>query len=324
LSRVARARLHDGLGRGNAFTIAAFFTAAVLNGANPVAIRFSNRELEPIWGACVRFGIAALILLGIAVALRLQLPRGRALVGAMLYGILAFGIAFSLGYYAFDHIHAGIGQTVMAIVPLLTLLLAVLHRQERFRPAAAIGGLLALAGIAVLIRAPLREGVPLVAFLAMLGCAVCVAEATVIVRWFPPVHAVTMNAIGMGVGASIQFVAAVFLGEPIVAPHRQETWVALAYSVVLGSIVAYILYVIVLARWQASRASYTFVVMPLVTVLVSVWLDNEPLRALSLVGGAAILVGVYVGALRNATATTESPAELRALSAPPSVGGISP
>jgi drug/metabolite transporter (DMT)-like permease len=78
--------------------------------------------------------------------LRLPFPRGRGLTGALLYGALNFGAAFALAYYALVRLHAGLGQTLLALVPLATLLLAVAQRQERLRLAAVIGTLLALAG----------------------------------------------------------------------------------------------------------------------------------------------------------------------------------
>ena len=43
-------------------TLAAFVTGSVLAGGNGVAIRFSNRELDPLWGAGLRFVIAALLM----------------------------------------------------------------------------------------------------------------------------------------------------------------------------------------------------------------------------------------------------------------------
>ncbi len=52
--------------------------------------------------------------------------------------------------------------------------------------------------------------------------------------------------------------------------------------------------------WSASRAVYTFVLIPLVTVLLSVWIDDEPIGAGLVLGGLLVLAGVYVGALRPA------------------------
>jgi drug/metabolite transporter (DMT)-like permease len=55
-------------------------------------------------------------------------------------------------------------------------------------------------------------------------------------------------------------------------------------------------------RWAASRASYGFVIIPFVTVLLSAWLDNEQVGVALMLGGLLVLAGVYVGALRAARA----------------------
>ena len=280
--------------------LAAFVTVAVLSGGNAVGVRVSNRELDPYWGAGLRFLLAA-CLLGVAmVALRLALPRGRALLGSVLYGTLIFGFGFSLTYYALVRIHAGLGQTILALVPLATLLLAVLQRQERLRVAAAAGALLSIAGIGVISGVSGRESVPLLSLLALFGTVLCFAEGTVLVRRFPPVHPVTTNAVGMAVGSTILIALALLTRETIALPEQGETWLALAYMVVLGSGPVFVLYVVVVRLWGASRAAYTFVLIPIVAVLLSAWIDDEPIGAALLLGGPLVLAGVYVGALRAA------------------------
>src|SRR5215217_466932 len=165
---------------------AAFAAIAVLVGGNAVGIRFSNRELDPLWGAGLRFALAATVLGAAMAVLTLELPRGRALTGALLFGLLDVGGAFALGYYALVELHAGFGSILLALVPLATLLLAALEGQERLRVAAVAGTLVALVGVALMSRAPLRESLPLPSLLAALGSALCIAQATVLVRRFPP------------------------------------------------------------------------------------------------------------------------------------------
>jgi drug/metabolite transporter (DMT)-like permease len=135
---------------GERVALTAFVTYAVLAGGNAVGVRFSNRELAPLWGAGLRFALAAALLVAVMVVLRLAFPRGRALTGALLDGLFNFAGLFGLTYYGLIHVHAGLGQILLALVPLTTLLLAVLWRQERLGAAAVIGSLLALAGIAVI------------------------------------------------------------------------------------------------------------------------------------------------------------------------------
>lgn len=279
--------------------LAAFFVMSLLAGGNAVAIRFSNRELDPLWGASLRFALAASLLAALMAVLRVSAPRGRALAGAMLYGTFGIGGAFALAYYGLVDVHAGLGQTVLALVPLATLFLVVFQRQERLRSSGVIGGLLALAGVAVMSGATVRDDVPALSLLALLGSALCFAQAAILVRRFPPVHPVAMNAVAMGTGAVLLLAGSLLARETFELPQRAETWLALAYLVPVGSVIVFVLYLVVLRYWEASRAAYEFVLIPVVTVALSTWLDDEPLGLGLLLGGPLVLIGVYVGALRR-------------------------
>jgi drug/metabolite transporter (DMT)-like permease len=221
------------------------------------------------------------------------------MIGAFVYGALTIAAAFALAYYGLVRLHAGLGQTLLALVPLATLLLAVLWRQERFRVEAIGGALLAIAGIAVMSRAHVGA-VPFLSVLALIGSAFCFAQAAVLVRRFPPVHPVTMNAVGMAVGSALLIIGAVLVGDSIAIPRRAETWLAIGYLVPVGSVLVFVLYLVVLRYWAASRAAYEFVLIPVVTIALSAWLDDESVGTGLLLGGLLVLTGVYIGALRPA------------------------
>ena len=104
----------------------------------------------------------------------------------------------------------------------------------------------------------------------------------------------------MAVGAAILILLSLLFGESLVLPEHGSTWLALAYMVVLGSGPVFVLYLVVVRLWSASRAAYSFVLIPLVTVVLSAWIDDEPVGPALVVGGAMVLAGVYVGALRHA------------------------
>jgi len=279
--------------------LVSFVVGSVLAGGNAVAVRFSNRELDPLWGAGFRFALAAALGLAIMAVMRLALPRGRALLGAMVYGALNFAGAFALAYYALLRLHAGFGQTLLALVPLATLLVAVAWRQERLRLSGVVGSLLALAGVAVMSGASVQE-VHVPSVVASVGAALCFAQAAVLVRRLPRMHPVAMNAVGMATGAVLLILGALVAGETIELPQRAATWLSIAYVVPIGSIVVFLLYLVVLRYWHASRAAYEFVLIPFVTVALSAWLDDEPIGLGLVLGGLLVLAGVYVGALRPA------------------------
>lgn len=276
-----------------------FIAYSVLAGGNAVGVRFSNLELDPFWGATLRFALAALLMLLVMVATGHRLPSGRALLGAALYGLLAFGGAFAFAFYALVELEAGFGQILLSIVPLVTLLLGVLQRLERLRGSAVFGALLALTGVVVMSGLTLEGPIPVVSLLAALGAAVCFGQASLTVKRFPSVHPIVENAVGMTTGAVFLAFVTIVSGNEVVLPQQTATWWAVVYMVVIGSGVVFTLYVIVLRHWDASRANYGFVIVPIITVLVSAWLLDEQLTVGLIGGGVLVLAGVYLGALRQ-------------------------
>ncbi|MDH4334455.1 MAG: DMT family transporter, partial [Chloroflexota bacterium] len=85
-------------------------------------------------------------------------------------------------------------------------------------------------------------------------------------------------------------------GESWVLPAEAETWAAVGYLVVFGSVAMFALFVFTMQRWTASAVSYVTLLMPLVTVALAAVLTDEQITPSFVVGGAVILGGVYVGA----------------------------
>lgn len=295
-------RLDRGLG-GDAPPIVlwAFAVEALLAGGNGVAVRFSNRELDPLWGAGLRFTLAALLIAVLMVVMRVELPQGRLLSGAAAFGLFQFAGAFGLYYFALVEIKAGLGQTLLALVPLATLVLGVMQGVERFRLAAVVGAAVGLAGVAFISRESLQHSVSWVSILAVLASVLCFAQALVIVRRLPPIHPVALNTVGMAVSVPVLFLASLLRGESWTLPSLPETWVAIGYVAVVGSVIVFLLHVFVVQHWSASRAAYVMVLIPIVTVALSSWLDQEPITSGLVIGGGLVVVGVYFGALRPKT-----------------------
>lgn len=280
-------------------TLAIFVIGSVLAGGNAVGVRFSNRELDPLWGAGLRFSLAATVLILIMIRMRLEVPRGRALAGAAVYGLFTFGLGFSFAYYGLQRVPAGIGQTLLALVPLATMLLAFAQGQERLRGRSIAGTVIAIAGIAVVTGAAESGSTPLLSVLALIGASLCFAEATILIHRFPKVHPIALNAAGMVAGAAFLLLAALVTGSSFAAPDRAATWWAIAYLVFIGSVVVFVMYVVVAQRWEASRAAYSFLLIPVFTAIYSAWLDDEKIGVALVLGGALVLAGVYIGALHK-------------------------
>ena len=278
--------------------LGAFVGAVFIGGSNFVAIRFSNRELDPLWGAGLRFALAAGVFGLLCAALRLSLPRGRALVLVGTYGLLAFGAAYGCMYWAMQEVTAGVAAVVLAIGPLLTLVLAVAHGMERLGMRALVGALVAIAGSVLIFFQPGSVAFGWGSF-ALLGLAALFASESVVVsKLAGPQHPVAMNFVGMSAGAVVLMIVAVTAGERLALPADGETRLAVGY-LVAATVGLFLLVLVVVQRWTASATSYVFVLMPVIAVGLGALLLDEPITATTIVGGMIVCAGVYVGATRR-------------------------
>lgn len=281
------------------FTLTAFAAAVALGGTNFLAVRFSNRELEPFWGAGLRFSLAALIFAAIVTALRMQWPRGRDLLLAGLYGVCSFALSYAFMYWALVRVTAGMATVVLAVVPLVTLLLAAAQRLEPLNRRTVLGSLLALGGIVLATAGP-EEVLPVSGLLAMLAAALALGQSVILSKRVSGNHPAMTNAVGLATGAPLLLGLSALTGEQWVLPSQPEVVWSLAYLVTFGSVGLFVLVLLVVRQWTASATSYMFVLFPVVTMLLGTWLADEPLTTRGVLGAGVVMSGVWFGALAPA------------------------
>lgn len=277
--------------------LAVFAACVIIGGLNAVAVRFSNHELAPFWGAGLRFVAATALLLAIVLVRRTRLPRGRALTGVALYGTLGFAVSYALAYFGLVDAPAGMGAVAISLVPLITLILAPLHGLERFHPQALVGATVSVAGVGLVVADQLNAAVAPAALAALLLGSVAISESTIVIKRFPRADPAATNAIAMAVGAGLLLALSAGIGESWQFPREPATIGAVAYLVIIGSVVLFMGFLYVLNRWTASATSYALLFMPLVAVPAAAALRGEPVTVAFVAGAALVLAGVYVGAL---------------------------
>jgi O-acetylserine/cysteine efflux transporter len=287
-------------------TVAAFALLVLVGGSNAVAVRFSNLELPPFWGAGIRFAAAAIIFWIIVLVRRVALPRGRALIAAVLYGLLAVGASYAFLYWGLLRVQASLTMVVLALVPLLTLFLAWGHGLEMLSRRRVAGALIAMAGILVVVGGRMGTSVPVLSFLALVAGAVCIAEGAVVFKLLPQSHPVATNALAFTTGALLLVGLSLVAREEWILPAASHTWAAFIYLVLFGSVLLFYLYLYVLARWTASATAYSFLLFPVATVPIAALLVGEVITAPFLVGGALGLFGVWLGAVSGSSPASAS------------------
>ena len=279
-------------------TFFAFFLTALLGGGNSVAVRFSNLELAPYWGATIRLGASALLFWLIVWLWRIPLPQRRDALVLLLTGFFAVGVSFGLLYFGFVKLQASLGSVIIALGPLMTFFLAVIHRIESFRWQSLLGGVIALIGISIAVRAQLGADIPTLSVLALITGSAISAEGNVILKILSPKSdPMATNALTLSSGLVFLSLTSILIGETHNIPALPATWAAIAYTVVPGSVIMFYLFVWILSRWSASATSYVIMLFPIVATIAGALLAGEKITLTFILGGSLVLIGVWIGAL---------------------------
>jgi drug/metabolite transporter (DMT)-like permease len=287
-------------GAADSRTLAAFGGVVLFGGMNGVAAKQLLQELDPFWAGVMRFAVAGTIMFAVVIASRVSLPRGRSLLGALIYGALGFGVTLGLVFAGLRDAPASTAAIFLALTPLLTIVLAVIHRQEKFQVQSLLGSLIALAGVAVIFADQLSADIPLSSLILLALGVLALAETGIVVKMIPKSDPRATNAVALPFAALLLLALSIAVGETWALPSEPATWLAFAYIATLGSVVLFALFVYALERWTASAVAYNDLLIPLVTILIATILTGERLSPTFVIGGAVVVAGVFVGAFLTA------------------------
>jgi drug/metabolite transporter (DMT)-like permease len=292
--------------RSGARIWAALWIVYVVWGSTYLAIRVGIRPghgtgLPPLLLAGTRFTVAGVLTLAISV--RRPAPDGRPdPLGRKQWGAAAVvGLALLLGgnglvSIAEKRIASGVAAVVVATVPIWAAILGAVWGHERIGRSQAIGLALGFGGVAALVLGTGGGKVDTVGVLTVVAAALSWAAGSVWSRTAPtvrrPLVMVGMEMVCGGVGC---LVAGVAIGEPNdlhLSTVAARSWLALAYLVVFGSMVAYTAYVWLLHNARLSLVTTYAYVNPLVAVALGALFVNERITARTLLASLAIVAGV--------------------------------
>jgi drug/metabolite transporter (DMT)-like permease len=277
----------------------AFAIVCIVWGTTYLGIRIALETIPPLLLTSIRFTIAGVLMLGVAVLKGERIPRDLATLGNLtLCGFLMVGVGNLAVVWAEQWVPSGLAALLVATSPFwMAIIEAFRSGGERTDLRSSIGMLIGFAGVAMLVT-PKGSGVPwnlyfILGALAIQVGAVCwqlgSARGKYNLRHVP---LVTSAALQMLTGGAIVGVLAVLIGEPAKFALTPRTFGALAYLTVFGSVIAYSAYVFALAHMRTTHTSLYAYVNPVVAVFLGWLILDEPLTALSIVAMIVILAGV--------------------------------
>lgn len=228
---------------------------------------------------------------------RLHLTRRQWLfLGLMGFtGITLNQICFLGGLARTSVTHTGL---IQAVGPIMVLLLAAFIGREVLTLQNCVGMAIAFAGVAVLLtgKSSSQNGAHWSGDVILLAAGASFAVYTILMKDVASDYdALTLSMLVFGLGAML--LLPFCLGSLARAEWRQvpfHAWAGLAYMVVFGSVVAYLIYTFALSILSASKAAAFAYLQPVMAVALGVWLLGERVTAGEFAGGALILLGVYL------------------------------
>ncbi len=273
----------------------AFFAIYILWGTTFLGIRIVVAELPPLLAAGTRFFTAGVLLLGFMRLRHEAWPTAAQWRNLLVIALLMFVAEYGPLFWAEKYVPSGVVSVLAATIPILTMVMEMLVlRQQKWRFSLAASTLLGFAGVGVLLLPGGRQHFGLVPCVAVLAGSTSWALGSVLSRSMdlPKSRPVTAGATMMLGGAILLALSAGF-GEMHPFPHvSMRGALALAYLIVVGSLLAYTAYVWLLARMPATRVSSYAYVNPIVAVALGHFVAGEVVTLRTLAGTALVLVSV--------------------------------
>lgn len=258
--------------------------------------------MPPFLLAGMRFLVAGIILYGWMRARGTPSPSAREWSAASFLAVLIFVFDYGLLFWAERRVPSGVAAVMMATIPaFMTLAEIVFLRTQRLTLRLGLALLVGMAGVAVLVGRTMSLGeapVDTAGACALIVASISWSVAASLTRKLPlPAAKAMSSGAQMLAGGVLLMLTAALLGE-LHGFHAQAVsrgaWVALAYLIVAGSIVAFTAYVWLIHHESPTKVGTYAYVNPVVAVVVGYFLGGEAIGPRTIVGTALVLVSVVV------------------------------
>jgi drug/metabolite transporter (DMT)-like permease len=283
-------------------------------GSTWIVIRGQLGVVPPPWSVAYRFVIAAAAMAVVAAWKGQSLRLGaRGALAVIFLGFTQFCVNFNAVYLAERHITSGVVATVFALLLIPSSLLAWAFLGQRPSARFAWSSLVAVAGILLLFAHELAEhgassaqiagGIALT-LVGMVGASAAnVFQARPEIRRFP---LLALIAWSMAAGAAIDAIVAFVLSGPPVFDPRPVYWAGLLYLALPASVLTFALYYPVVRKIGPGKAAYSSVIVPIIAMGFSTWLEDFRWTPLA-IAGALLALGGMAGALSRGRAPVAAP-----------------
>ncbi|MEY4561637.1 MAG: hypothetical protein RLZZ618_914 [Pseudomonadota bacterium] len=262
-----------------------------------VAGKLALPHVGPLTLVFLRFGLAAAILLVVALLTRAPWPRSpRQWAHIAVVGVLLQALQFSSLYKGMTlGVSAGVSAVIVGLMPIFTALGAVVFLAERITLRQVAGLTLGLMGVALVVAHKLRlDAAGITGYVAMGLALLGITAGTLYQKKFcADMDLRTGGCIQLGVAALLVGPIA-FATEGLAAQWTPALMSSMLWMAAINSIGASSIMFLMLRRGEASRVASLFYLTPAVTAVMGYVVLGETLSWLQVMGFLVSASGVYL------------------------------
>ena len=283
-------------------TLLAFAMIYLVWGSTFLAIRIGVSEVPPFLLATMRFVVAGALLLGWTAAQGERWPTRREWISVLCLGFTVFVVDYGLVFWAEQRVPSGISAVMLALIPLFMVVSEIIVLgTQRLTPRLTLALLVGILGVLALVSRSLKLGgapIDRSGALALVIASLSVAISTMLMRKLPlPPSKMMSSGTQMLTGGVLLALTSAALGEfrgfhP--GAVSRAAWIALAYLIVAGSIVAFTAYVWLIHHESPTKVGTYAYVNPVIAVLLGYYFGGEPLGLRTILGTVCVLVSVVL------------------------------
>jgi drug/metabolite transporter (DMT)-like permease len=279
---------------------AAFLALCVIWSSTWLVIRVGLHDLPPISFVAIRFVVAVAVLLAISIGRVRLLPAHRSDLILLGYtGVLMFSVNYALLFWGELYVSSGLSAVLQATIPIFGMVFAhFILPSEPLRWQRVAGAVLAITGVAAICSRLLSFG-GLLAFWGGVGIvfgAAAAAFSNVILKKRALQLAPAMIAAWQMIFGVVPLLVTGFFvdGNPLHLHWTRTALLCLFYLAVPGSALTFLLLYWLMPRMSVTNLQTISLITPPGAVAFGWLLGGETFSIWSLLGGALVLVGVWL------------------------------
>ena len=281
--------------------IFAFVVTTLVWGSTWLVIKGQLGSVPVAWSVTWRFALACAAMFLLAAARRERLALSpRALMFAGVVGFFQFCANFQMVYQAERYLTSGLVAVIFALLIVPNALFGRIFIGTAVSRRFLVGSGIAIAGIALLMLHEYRIAPPggsvLFGLILTFGAILCASIANVLQsgQTAREHSVVVLLAWAMLIGAASNAAYAWATQGPPVIDWSAPYLLGVAYLGLVGSVLTFPLYSILLRDWGPGRAAYNGVLIPVVAMALSTLFEGYHWTALALSGALVVLAGLLV------------------------------